>query len=136
MALIVGCLEYVHRASSVEIESAWDAIGREMHPLLVKALQTPLRKVKLAVQCNCQIEHANPEAVERVARTAVGENLRRSAQSAAKILAVVSDSSRKSGVTACVCSSSSFLTVAIFFSIFAPIKCFYSTASFPSPRQF
>ena len=136
MALIVGCLEYVHRASSVEIESAWDAIGCEMHPLLVKALQTPLRKVKLAVQYNCQIEHANPGAVERVARTAVGENLRRSAQSAAKILAVVSDSSRKSGVTACVCSSSSFLTVAIFFSIFAPIKCFYSTASFPRPRQF
>ena len=89
IALITGCLEMVHRASSANVAMAWSSIGYETLPLLVKVLERPVGRIDRAV-CLAKRHDHHPGAIERAVRAAVSSDLRMSVQRVTKLCAIYS----------------------------------------------
>ena len=89
IALITGCLEMVHRASSAIVAMAWSSIGYETLPLLVKVLERPVGRIDRAV-CLAKRHDHHPGAIERAVRAAVSRDLRMSVQRVTKLCAIYS----------------------------------------------
>lgn len=91
IALITGCLEMVHRASSADVAVAWSSIGYETLPLLVKVLERPVGRIDRAVCLARRIQtQTHPGAIERAVRAAVSRDLRMSVQRVTKLCAIYS----------------------------------------------
>mmetsp|Transcript_8174 Transcript_8174/g.22757 ORF Transcript_8174/g.22757 Transcript_8174/m.22757 type:complete len:917 (+) Transcript_8174:190-2940(+) len=89
IALITGCLEMVHRASSANVALAWTSIGYETLPLLVKVLERPVGRIDRAAYL-AKRHDPHPGAIERAVRAAVSRDLRMSVQRVTKLCAIYS----------------------------------------------
>ena len=98
IALITGCLEMVHRASSADVAQAWSSIGYETLPLLVQVLERPVGRVDRAAYLARRgyhlgaygPAHRQAGAIEQAVRAAVGRDLRMSVQRVTKLCAIYS----------------------------------------------
>lgn len=88
IAMIASCLEMVHRASHECVAAAWDEMGREILPLLIRVMERPFDKMARAVERARR--ESIPGGAERAVASAMNRDMKLSVQKVTKLLAIYS----------------------------------------------